>query len=91
MIPSVVYTDPEVAWVGLTEDLAKVQGIKVKKGLGQGKGSLRAAFYGLCMALDRPRARVQGREPCAAWCLACRAFGICCTGNPASDPLERAP
>jgi dihydrolipoamide dehydrogenase len=33
VIPSVAYTDPEVAWVGLTEDHAKVQGIKVKKGL----------------------------------------------------------
>jgi dihydrolipoamide dehydrogenase len=29
----VAYTDPEVAWVGLTEDQAKAQGIKVKKGL----------------------------------------------------------
>ena len=33
VIPSVAYTDPEVAWVGLTEDQAKEQGIKVKKGL----------------------------------------------------------
>jgi dihydrolipoamide dehydrogenase len=33
VIPSVAYTDPEVAWVGLTEDQAKAQGIKVKKGL----------------------------------------------------------
>ncbi|MCV0438855.1 MAG: FAD-dependent oxidoreductase, partial [Hydrogenophaga sp.] len=30
VIPSVAYTDPEVAWVGLTEDQAKAQGIKVK-------------------------------------------------------------
>ena len=30
---SVAYTGPEVAWVGLTEDLARQQGIKVKKGL----------------------------------------------------------
>ncbi len=29
VIPSVAYTDPEVAWVGLTEDQAKAQGIKV--------------------------------------------------------------
>jgi len=29
----VAYTDPEVAWVGLTEDEAKAKGIKVKKGL----------------------------------------------------------
>ena len=33
VIPSVAYTDPEVAWVGLTEDQAKAKGIKVKKGL----------------------------------------------------------
>jgi len=33
VIPSVAYTDPEVAWVGLTEDQAKAQGIAVKKGL----------------------------------------------------------
>ena len=33
VIPSVAYTDPEVAGVGLTEDQAKAQGVKVKKGL----------------------------------------------------------
>jgi dihydrolipoamide dehydrogenase len=33
VIPSVAYTDPEVAWVGLTEDEAKAQGRKLKKGL----------------------------------------------------------
>ncbi|MGY4828684.1 dihydrolipoyl dehydrogenase [Sphaerotilaceae bacterium SBD11-9] len=33
VIPSVAYTDPEVAWVGLTEDEAKTKGVKVKKGL----------------------------------------------------------
>ena len=32
VIPSVAYTDPEVAWVGLTEDEAKKQGVKLKKG-----------------------------------------------------------
>ncbi len=32
VIPSVAYTDPEVAWVGLTEDQAKAQGISIKKG-----------------------------------------------------------
>ena len=31
-IPSVAYTDPEVAWVGLTEDEAKKDGKKVGKG-----------------------------------------------------------
>ena len=33
VIPSVAYTDPKVAWVGLTETEAKAPGIKVKKGL----------------------------------------------------------
>ena len=33
VILSVAYTDPEVAWVGLTEDQAKAQGIKVKMDL----------------------------------------------------------
>jgi dihydrolipoamide dehydrogenase len=32
VIPSVAYTDPEVAWVGLTEDEAKKQGRKVGVG-----------------------------------------------------------
>ena len=32
VIPSVAYTDPEVAWVGVTEDEAKARGMKVKKG-----------------------------------------------------------
>ena len=31
-IPSVAYTDPEVAWVGLTETEAKAKGVKVEKG-----------------------------------------------------------
>jgi len=33
VIPSVAYTDPEVAWVGLTEDDAKARGIALTKGL----------------------------------------------------------
>lgn len=33
VIPSVAYTDPEIAWVGLTEDQAKKDGIKVEKGV----------------------------------------------------------
>jgi dihydrolipoamide dehydrogenase len=32
VIPSVAYTDPEIAWVGQTEDDAKRQGIKLKVG-----------------------------------------------------------
>jgi len=33
LIPSVAYTDPEVAWCGLTETEAKAQGIKYEKGV----------------------------------------------------------
>jgi dihydrolipoamide dehydrogenase len=33
VIPSIAYTDPEVAWVGLTEGEAKQQGIAVGKGV----------------------------------------------------------
>ncbi|MGJ9418300.1 dihydrolipoyl dehydrogenase [Massilia sp. CMS3.1] len=32
VIPSVAYTDPEVAWAGITEDEAKQKGIKLEKG-----------------------------------------------------------
>jgi dihydrolipoamide dehydrogenase len=46
VIPSVAYTDPEVAWVGLTEDEAKAQGIKVKKGLFPWNASGRAIANG---------------------------------------------
>ncbi len=46
VIPSVAYTDPEVAWVGLTEDQAKAQGIAVKKGLFPWAASGRAIANG---------------------------------------------
>jgi dihydrolipoamide dehydrogenase len=46
VIPSVAYTDPEVAWVGLTEDQAKAQGIKLKKGLFPWTASGRAIANG---------------------------------------------
>ena len=46
VIPSVAYTDPEVAWVGLTEDEAKAQGVKVKKGLFPWTASGRAIANG---------------------------------------------
>jgi len=46
VIPSVAYTDPEVAWVGLTEEQAKAQGIQVKKGLFPWSASGRAIANG---------------------------------------------
>ena len=46
VIPSVAYTDPEVAWVGLTEDEAKARGVAVKKGLFPWSASGRAIANG---------------------------------------------
>ena len=45
-IPSVAYTDPEVAWAGLTEEQCKAQGIAYKKGLFPWAASGRAIANG---------------------------------------------
>jgi dihydrolipoamide dehydrogenase len=46
VIPSVAYTDPEVAWVGLTEDEAKVKGLKLEKAVFPWAASGRAIANG---------------------------------------------
>ena len=46
VIPSVAYTDPEIAWVGLTEDEAKSKGVKVEKSLFPWAASGRAIANG---------------------------------------------
>ena len=46
VIPNVAYTDPEVAWVGVTEDEAKSRGLTVKKGLFPWSASGRAIANG---------------------------------------------
>jgi len=48
VIPSVAYTDPEVAWVGVTENEAKEKGIKYKKAVFPWMASGRA------LSLNRP-------------------------------------
>jgi len=48
VIPSVAYTDPEVAWVGLTELEAKKNGVKY------GKGSFPWAASGRALGIARP-------------------------------------
>ena len=45
-IPSVAYTDPEVAWAGLTEEQCKAQGISYEKGLFPWAASGRAIANG---------------------------------------------
>ena len=46
VIPSVAYTDPEVAWVGVTEDEAKARGMTVGKGVMPWAASGRAIANG---------------------------------------------
>ena len=45
-IPSVAYTDPEIAWMGLTETEAKEQGIAIEKGVFPWAASGRAISIG---------------------------------------------
>lgn len=66
-IPSVAYTDPELAWVGLTEEQAGAQAIAVKKALFPWAASGRAIANGRDEGFtkllfdDRPEARGHGR------------------------------
>ena len=46
VIPSVAYTDPEVAWVGITEDEAKARGTKIQKAVFPWAASGRAIANG---------------------------------------------
>ncbi len=46
VIPSVAYTDPEIAWVGVTEDEAKAKGIKIGKAVFPWAASGRAIANG---------------------------------------------
>lgn len=46
VIPGVAYTDPEVAWVGVTEDEAKAKGLKIEKGTFPWMASGRAVANG---------------------------------------------
>lgn len=46
VIPSVAYTDPEVAWVGVTEEQAKAEGLEITKGVFPWAASGRAIANG---------------------------------------------
>ncbi len=65
VIPSVAYTDPEIAWVGLTEDQARAQGRSVEKGLfpwaASGRAIANGADYGFTKLLfDAETHRIVG-------------------------------
>jgi dihydrolipoamide dehydrogenase len=46
VVPAVAYTDPEVAWVGLTEDDAKARGVAYEKGAFPWAASARSLTLG---------------------------------------------
>jgi len=65
VIPSVAYTDPEVAWIGVTETQAKEQGLNYGKGVFPWAASGRALSIGRSegvtkLLFDQDSARVIG-------------------------------
>jgi dihydrolipoamide dehydrogenase len=60
-IPSVAYTDPEIAWMGLTESLAREQGIEYEKAIfpwaASGRALTLARTDGLTKLLFEPGSR----------------------------------
>ena len=64
-IPSVAYTDPEIAWMGLTETQAKAQGLEIEKAgfpwAASGRARAMARDEGLTkLILDKKTRRVLG-------------------------------
>ena len=57
VIPSVAYTDPEVAWVGLTENEAKAKGVKYGKGVFPWAASGRSLSLGRDEGIDEAAVR----------------------------------
>ncbi len=53
VVPSVAYTDPEVAWVGLTEDEAKASGVEYEKGTFPWAASARSLTLGRSEGLTK--------------------------------------
>jgi dihydrolipoamide dehydrogenase len=53
VVPAVAYTDPEVAWVGLTEDEAKARGIAYEKGAFPWAASARSLTLGRSEGLTK--------------------------------------
>ncbi len=90
-IPSVAYTDPEVAWTGLTETQAKAEGIEVETaGLPVGRvrpraghGPLRRARRSSCSSRARTGSSARASSaPTPASCWPRR----CWRSRPASTP-----
>jgi dihydrolipoamide dehydrogenase len=80
LIPSVAYTDPEVAWCGLTETEAKAKGIKYEKGVfpwaASGKSLANGRSEGVTKLLFDPADQ--------------RVIGACIVGTNAGDLIAEA-
>ena len=80
LIPSVAYTDPEVAWCGLTETEAKAKGIKYEKGVfpwaASGKSLSNGRSEGITKLLFDPEDQ--------------RIIGACIVGTNAGDLIAEA-
>ncbi|MCL3881868.1 dihydrolipoyl dehydrogenase [Marivita sp. GX14005] len=80
LIPSVAYTDPEVAWCGLTETQAKADGVKYEKGVfpwaASGKALSNARSEGITKLLFDPEDD--------------RIIGACIVGTNAGDLISEA-
>lgn len=79
-IPAVVYTSPELAWVGVTEDEAKQQGLNVKVGKFPWGASGRA------IAIGRP----EGLTKIIADAESQRVLGVGIVGEHAGDLISEA-
>jgi dihydrolipoamide dehydrogenase len=53
VVPAVAYTDPEIAWVGLTEDEAKARGVAYEKGTFPWAASARSLTLGRAEGLTK--------------------------------------
>lgn len=80
LIPSVAYTDPEVAWCGVTENDAKAKGIKYEKGVfpwaASGKSLSNGRSEGITKLLFNPDDD--------------RIIGACIVGTNAGDLISEA-
>jgi dihydrolipoamide dehydrogenase len=70
-VPSVAYTDPEVAWMGLTETQAKADGVEYEKGV------IPWAASGRALGLGRPEGMTKIlTEPDSGRVLGCGIVGV---------------
>ncbi len=80
VIPSVAYTDPEIAWVGMTEEQAKADGIDYEKGVFPWAASGRSLALG----------RSEGMTKVLVDKKSDRVLGVGIVGSSAGDLISEA-